>query len=195
MAKAHPKPVWRFSRGNEPICVLSNQELLFLAELGHLRADDLLWRPDFDDWRTVRSLLGHASPLPHSISLRERAKQIGAWATTLLSDIKRIEFDTRGHPQNLGLLVAMVLLGVLGIATHGSFAIDTRPALQCTASTELQSGVTAEPQQFSVTTAAEKPSESTGVIVRRVRVFNIEPSDPSVLVADPASEGRSSSEN
>ena len=190
MAKAHPQPVWYLSRGNERICVLSNQELLFLAELGHLRADDLVWRSDFDDWIAVRSLLGHASPLPKSISLSERAKQICARATTLLSRINRIEFDARGHPQNLGLLVAMLLLGALSIATHRSFAIDTRPALQCTASTELQSGGTAEPQQFRVSTAAEKPSESTGVIVRRVRVFNIEPSPPSVLVADPASEGR-----
>ena len=187
MAKAHPQPVWYLSRGNERICVLSNQELLFLAELGHLRADDLVWRCDFDDWIAVRSLLGHASPLPKSISLSERAKQICARATTLLSGINRIEFDGRGHPQNLGLLVAMLLLGALSIATHRSFAIDTRPALQCTASTELQQGGTAEPQQF---TAAEKLSESADVIVRRVRVFNIEPSPPSVLVADPSSEGR-----
>ena len=87
MGQAHPKPVWHLSRRDERPCVLSNQELLLLAKLGHLRADDLLWRPDFDGWKTVRSLLGHetAELLPSSISLSERPKQIGVKATPSLS--------------------------------------------------------------------------------------------------------------
>jgi hypothetical protein len=291
MDQAHPKPIWHLSRRDERPCALSNQELLLLAELGHLRAEDLLWRPDFDGWRTVRSLLGHvtAAPLPSSISLSERPKQIGSKATLLLSryqkksgspgliestaasrrlhgiatlirnrltghvarwggefpllakdclgsiqlngrganrHIKRVEFDLEEflgrleHPRNLaGLLVAVVLVGVLGIAMHKSFATDTQPALQYSVSTEPRSAAielyaastephsaSTEPQQPKsepATATAVTPSQSTGqaeleggIIVRTVRVFsidNLQPSDASVLVPDPVSEAPSTS--
>lgn len=203
MGQAHPKPVWHLTRKDERPCVLSDQELLLLAELGHLRADDLLWRPGFDGRRTVRSLLGHvtAPPLPSSTSLSERPKQTGAKATPSLSRYKKksglpglIEstaVDRVAYPRNLaGLLVAVVLVGVLGIAMHKSFY--TQPALQCAASIEPHSAATelyaasaephsaatelyassiephsasTEPQQpksESATANAVKPSESTG---------------------------------
>jgi hypothetical protein len=228
VGQAHPKPVWHLSRRDERPCTLSNRELLLLAKLGHLRADDLLWRPDFDGWRTVRSLLGHvtAPPLPSSISLSERPKQIGAKATPLLSGYQKkpgspslIEafLDRVEHTRNLaGLLVAVVLVGVLCIAIHKSFATAPKPARQASAephaaatelyavSTEPHSAST-EPQQPTkqATANAVKPSESTsqaeseeGIIVRKVRVFSIDmlqPSDASALVPHPVSEGPSNS--
>jgi hypothetical protein len=223
MAQAHPKPVWHLSRGDEAPCVLSDQELLLLAELGHLRADDLLWRPGFDGWRTVRSLLGHvtAPPLPSSISLSERPKQIGAKATPLLSRyqkksgspglIESTAFLGRvERPRNLaGLLVATVLVGVLGFAMHKSFATDTQPALQYSASTEPHSASTephsasTEPQQPKSEPAIANAVQSTGqaelegdIIVHTVRVVSIDklqPSDASVLVRNPVSDEPSTS--
>jgi hypothetical protein len=237
MAQAHPKPVWHLSRGDEAPCVLSDQELLLLAELGHLRADDLLWRPGFDGWRTVRSLLGHvtAPPLPSSVSLSERPKQIGAKATPLLSRyqkksgspglIESTAFLGRvEHPRNLaGLLVATVLAGVLGLAMHKSFATDTQPALQYSASTEPHSASTephsastephfASTEPHSASTQPQQPKsepaianavESTGqaelegdIIVHTVRVVSIDklqPSDASVLVPNPVSDEPSNS--
>jgi hypothetical protein len=256
MGQAHLKPVWHLSRRDERPCVLSNQELLLLAKLGHLRADDLLWRPDFDGWKTVRSLLGHETAHPSSISLSERPRQIGVKATPSLSryqksgspglirptaasrtldgiatlirtrltehvarwwdeftllasdclgtiqlygrgasrHIKRLKFDLMSfldrveHPRNLaGLLVAMVLAGVLGIAMHKFFATDPQPGPKYTASNESRSAATelsaasTELPTEPATVNAEKPSESAsqknsegGIIVRKIRVFSID---------------------
>jgi hypothetical protein len=278
MGQAHSKPVWHLTRRDERPCVLSNQELLLLAKLGHLRADDLLWRPDFDGWKTVRSLLGHetAHPLPISMSLSERPSQIGVKAAPSLSryqksgsprlitptaasrkrdgiatliftrltehvarwwdefpllasdclgtiqlygrdasrHIKRFKFDLVSfldrveHPRNLaGLLVAMVLVGVLGMAVHKSFATDPQPAPKCTASNESHSATTelhtasTELATEPATANAEKTSESTGqkesqrgIIVRKVRVFSIDmlqPSDASAVFPATVSDGSS----
>jgi hypothetical protein len=252
--------------------VLSNQELLLLAKLGHLRADDLLWRPDFDSWKTVRSLVGHetADLLPSSVSLSGRPKQIGVNATPSLSryqksgspglikptaasrrldvatlictrlteqvarwrgefpllateclgtiqlyrrggsrHIKRFKFDSVSfldrveHAWNLaGLLVAMVLVGVLGIAMHKSFATDPQPAPNCTPSNESRSAATelsTELPTEPATANVEKTSESTGqknseggIIVRKVRVFSIDmlqPTDASAVFPATISDG------
>jgi hypothetical protein len=210
VGQAHPKPVWHLSRGHERPCTLSNRELLLFAKLGHLRADDLLWRPDFDGWRTVRSLLAHvaAPPLPRSISLSERPKQIGVKGTPLLSGYQKkpgspglidVFLGRAEHPRNLaGLLVAVVLVGVLCTAMHKSFATDPQMALQAStepySATELYAvssgphSASTEPQQPTkpATANAVKPSESTrqaeseeGIIVRKVRVFSIDMLQPS----------------
>jgi hypothetical protein len=206
MGQAHPKPIWHLSRRDERPCALSNQELLLLAELGHLRADDLLWTPDFDGWRTVRSLLGHvtAPPLPSSISLSERPKQIGAKATLLLSRYQK-KSGSRGLIESTaasrrlhgiatlncnrltlaGLLVAVVLVGVLGIAMHKSFATDTQPALQCAASTEPHS-VATEPQSASTephSAATEFYDASTELYAASTELYaaSTEPQQPTEL--------------
>jgi hypothetical protein len=230
MVQAHPKSVWHLTRGGEGPCAVSDQELLLLAELGHLRADDLLGRPGFGGQRTVRSLLGRATapPSPSSISLSERPKRTGIAkaATPLLSrhqkkpliEATAASLKLHGIARNLaGLLVAVVLIVVLGIALHKSFAIDPQPSLGCSAPTECHSAATEpypasiephsasiEPQQphFESSGAnAIKPSESIShaelegdVIVRTVKVLSVEmpqPSDAPALVPQPASEGPS----
>ena len=269
MGQAHPKPVWHLSRRDERPCVLSNQELLLLAKLGHLRADDLLWRPDFDGWKTVRSLLGHetASERPKQIGVKAApslsryqksgsrglirptaasrtldgiarrictrlTEHVARWRgefPLLASDcvrtiqlygrgasrhIKRFKFDLVSflhrveHPRNLaGLLVAMVLVGVLGIAMHKSFATDPQPGPKYTASNESRSAATelcaasTELPTEPATANAEKPSKSAsqnnsegGIIVRKVRVFSIDmlkPSDASAVFPATVSDGSS----
>ena len=101
----------------------------------------------------------------------------------------------------------MVLVGVLGIAMHKSFATDPQPAPKCTASNESRSAATelyaasTELPTEPATANAEKTSESTGqknseggIIVRKVRVFSIDmlqPSDASAVFPATVSDGPS----
>jgi hypothetical protein len=64
MPQAHTKAVWCLARANQPPCVLSTRELLLLAELGHLRADDVLWRSGSNAKQPIRALLGAQRPTP-----------------------------------------------------------------------------------------------------------------------------------
>jgi hypothetical protein len=57
---------WHLSRGSEPSCLLSEQELHLLAELGELRPTDLLWKPGLKDWMPADSIPGLLMP-PHQI--------------------------------------------------------------------------------------------------------------------------------
>ena len=47
---------WYLARGNERYGPLADRELLFLAERGGLRSDDLLWRPGFTSWTSVHAV-------------------------------------------------------------------------------------------------------------------------------------------
>ena len=140
MAQAPPKPVWHLLRTGERPCVVSDQELLVLAELGHLRADDLLWRPDFHVYRTVRSLLGHGrvAPAPSLILLSERSKRINVEAipdflgpVETTAPAQKLRSATLGGANRhiklvgvVGLLIVVALVGVLGLAMHSSLAIE-----------------------------------------------------------------------
>jgi hypothetical protein len=152
MAQAPPKRVWHLLRSGERPCVVSDQELLVLAGLGHLRADDSLWRPDFHGYRTVRSLLGHGTvpPAPSLILLSERSKRINVKAipgslghVETTAPAQKLRSATLGGVNrhiNLvevaGLLIVVALVGVLGLAMHSSLAIESQPAIQSTAFAE-----------------------------------------------------------
>ena len=151
-AQAPPQRVWHLLRKDERPCVVSEQELLVLAELGHLRADDSLWRPDFHGYRTVRSLLGHGTvpPAPSLILLSEQSKRINVEAIpsslgpveTIATAQKLRSATLRGVNRHIklvqgaGLLIVVSLVGVLGLAMHSSLAIESQPAIQSTAFAE-----------------------------------------------------------
>jgi hypothetical protein len=212
MAQAPPKRVWHLSRTGERPCVVSDQELLVLAELGRLRADDSLWRPDFHGYRTVRSLLGHGTvaPAPSLILLSERSKRInvpdflGPVETT--APAQKLRSATLGGENRhiklvgvVGLLIVVALVGVLGLAMHSSLAIESQPAIQSTAfaepgfaSAEPHSASTPVQQPNSRATAnAGSYSGSTGqveveqgrLIVRKVRIVDIDVSQASAASA------------
>jgi hypothetical protein len=220
MAQAPPKPVWHLLRTGERPCVVSDQELLVLAELGHLRADDSLWRPDFHGYRTVRSLLGHGTvaPAPSLILLSERSKRINVEATPdflgpveTTAPAQKLRSATLGGANRhiklvgvVGLLIVVALVGVLGLAMHSSLAIESQPAIQSTAfaepgfaSAEPHSASTPVQQPNSPATATGQVEVEQGrLIVRRVRIVDIDvsqASDASALVPNPASEGPSNS--
>ena len=169
-----------------------------LAELGHLQANDLLWRPGFEGWRTVRSLMGDLTtpPLPPSILQKDRPKQICAKASSLSWSTHRhsgrVDLETflgrAKQPRNLaGLLAAVILVGALGIAFHKSFATDTQPAIRNSASNEPPPVSIEASQPKPEPTAANgvPPFESNqaelegGIVVRTVRVLSIDNPEPS----------------
>lgn len=64
MLRAHARPVWHFMRGQKMYSRISDRELLLLAELGHLRPGDLVWRPGLGGWRSAQSVSGTLTPPP-----------------------------------------------------------------------------------------------------------------------------------
>jgi hypothetical protein len=212
MAQANPKRVWHLSRRDEPPCVVSNKELLLLAELGHLRADDMLWRPDFDGYRTVRSLLGNI-PAAEQIRVEATPPSRGAVETTELYTMPTTELGRTERRINLvgsvGLLVAVVLLAGLGLAAYRFLATDPKPATQDAAVTEPISAPPT-PQSASIDSAStpvqQPPQPETAnavspagsarqaeqqqedgtahVIVHTVKVVDIDP--PQVAKASPS---------
>jgi hypothetical protein len=213
MAQANPKRVWHLSRQDEPPCVVSDKELLLLAELGHLRADDMLWRPDFDDYKTVRSLLGNM-PAPNQIRVEATPPSPGAVETTELYTMPTTELGRTKRRINLfgavGLLVAVVLLAGLGLAAYRFLATDPEPAAQDAAVTE-PIPAPSKPQSASIDSTstpvqqppqpetanavspagsaqqAEQQQQEDGtadVIVHTVKVVDIDP--PQVAKAPPS---------
>jgi len=212
MAQANPKRVWHLSRRDEPPCVVSDQELLLLAELGHLRADDMLWRPDFDGYKTVRSLLGNI-PAREQIRVEATPPSPGAVETTELYTMPTTELGRTKRRINLvsavGLLVAVVLLAGLGLAAYRFLATNPEPATQDaavtepipappkpqSASTDATSSPVQQPPQPETANAvipagparqAEQQQEdgTADVIVHTVKVVDIDP--PQVAKASPS---------
>jgi len=139
MAQATAKRVWHLSRRDERPCLVSDHELLLLAKLGRLRADDMLWGPDFDGYKTVRSLLGDV-PAPKQIRVEATPPPRSAVETTTLYTMPTTTLGGAKRRLNLisvvGLLVAMALLAGLGLGTYRFLATDPGTATQDAAVTE-----------------------------------------------------------
>ncbi len=59
-----PPAEWYLARDGQQFGPLSETELNKLVELGHLRADDLLWRDGLPDWRPAQTVLPALAPKP-----------------------------------------------------------------------------------------------------------------------------------
>jgi hypothetical protein len=55
---------WYLLHDDRQFGPLSERELLLLAERGGLKADDLLWRSGFDEWKPVSAVCGTTAPAP-----------------------------------------------------------------------------------------------------------------------------------
>jgi hypothetical protein len=58
------QPHWHLSRGGTQFGPLSFSELLRMAELGKLQADDLLWKPGYENWKPASAVPGLLTPPP-----------------------------------------------------------------------------------------------------------------------------------
>src|SRR4029079_13904249 len=64
MAQCHSTAVRYLSRGPEHRTAISDQALRALATLGKFNADDLLWRPGFESWRSAGLIPGLLTSAP-----------------------------------------------------------------------------------------------------------------------------------
>ena len=62
MSKSRSELRWHLSRGDEPSCLITEQELHQLAELGQLKETDLLWKPGLIGWRRADAIPGILTP-------------------------------------------------------------------------------------------------------------------------------------
>jgi hypothetical protein len=104
MDRAEARFAWHLKRGQKIYSSISHRELRLLAELGHLRPDDLLWRPGLGSWTSVSS-----EPARDSQTKQWDLTKIGALFWTRMSalflaasnDFCRFILSTRQHPPSI----------------------------------------------------------------------------------------------
>ena len=106
MVRAEAGFAWHLKRGQQIYSSISHRELRLLAELGHLRPDDLLWRPGLGSWTSVSSVPGVPPLLP---TKQWNLTKIGAQFWTRMSapflaasnDFCRLILSTRQHAPSI----------------------------------------------------------------------------------------------
>jgi hypothetical protein len=111
MDRAEARFAWHLKRGQKIYSSISHRELCLWAELGHLRPDDLLWRPGLGSWTSVSSVPGVPSLLPPCDSQTKQwdLTKIGAQFWTRMSapflaasiDFGRLILSTRQHAPSI----------------------------------------------------------------------------------------------
>ena len=111
MVRAEAGFAWHLKRGQQIYSSISHRELRLLAELGHLRPDDLLWRPGLGSWTSVSSVPGVPPLLPPRYSQTKQwdLTKIGAQFWTRMSapflaasnDFCRLILSTRQHAPSI----------------------------------------------------------------------------------------------
>jgi hypothetical protein len=182
--QAHDEAMWCLARANEPPCVLSTRELLIVAQLGYLRADDRLWRPGSTAARSIRSMLDRppSSPaLAPSAGMEQPAGGSGrpsasddlcsdasATASALGADERR-ELRSRASVRTLaGVAIGAVLLAAIAVAAF----LQSGAAVTGTAGATQVDADSADP----VAAAGQTPASlvtTDEVAVRKVKVLTI----------------------
>ena len=118
-SQGDPAVVWHLSRGPEHRTVISDQALRALGALGKLHANDLLWRPGFESWKSAQSLPGLLAPPP-----TERSDQTLAEAGWLVSrvDLDFRRLTTSMHSAFIGWCERILLLGRDRLQSYRFFA-------------------------------------------------------------------------
>ena len=111
MVRAEAGFAWHLKRGQQIYSSISHRELRLLAERGHLRPDDLLWRPGLGSWKSVSSVPGVPSLLPPRDSQTKQwdLTKIGGQFWTRMStpflaasnDFCRLILSTRQHAPSI----------------------------------------------------------------------------------------------
>ena len=109
MVRAEARFAWYLKRGPKIYSSISHRELRLLAELGHLRSDDLIWRPGLGSWTSVSSVPDVPPLLRDSQMKQWDLKKIGALFWTRMSalflaasnDFYRLILSTRQHAPSI----------------------------------------------------------------------------------------------
>ena len=192
MPQAQGKHVWCLARANEPPCVLSSRELLILAELGHLRADDLIWRSGSNAKRSIRSLLAaqKASPAPNKplpayqatapapVPAQEASIEASQVAPVTGTEAHRPHRKWANGRTLAGLAGAAVVLAALGVAAFLQ-SQPVEPSKPIATRLEPQS---AEPAAAASQPAAPQPPVATD----KVATGDATPPQPSIAADEVA---------
>ena len=108
MVRAEARFAWHLKRGQKIYSSISHRELRLLAELGHLRSDDLLWRPGLSSWTSVSSVPGVPPLLPRQTTQWDLTKISGLFWTRMSAlflaasnDFCRLILSTRQHAPSI----------------------------------------------------------------------------------------------
>jgi hypothetical protein len=108
MVRAEARFAWHLKRGQKIYSSISHRELRLLAELGHLRPDDLLWRPGLSSWTSVSSVPGVPPLLPRQTTQWDLTKISGLFWTRMSAlflaasnDFCRLILSTRQHAPSI----------------------------------------------------------------------------------------------
>src|SRR6476646_3185019 len=108
MDRAEARFAWHLKRGQKIYGSISHRELRLLAELGHLRPDDLLWRPGLSSWTSVSSVPGVPPLLPRQTTQWDLTKISGLFWTRMSAlflaasnDFCRLILSTRQHAPSI----------------------------------------------------------------------------------------------
>jgi hypothetical protein len=108
MVRAEASFAWHLKRGQKIYSSISHRELRLLAEQGHLRPDDLLWRPGLSSWTSVSSVPGVPPLLPRQTTQWDLTKisalfwtRMSALFLAASNDFYRLILSTRQHAPSI----------------------------------------------------------------------------------------------
>ncbi len=183
MPQAHSKDVWCLARANEPPCVLSTRELLILAQLGRLRADDLVWRSGSSAKRSIRSMLGSEKPSAARPTLAGLQPTAAASApedieASLIASASGAEEHGRHRKWALAGAITGVAIVVSLAAVGAAVFLQSQPAEPQKPITTRLEAQSAEPVAANDPTPTPPPVTTDEVAVRKVKVLDIPPPPP-----------------
>jgi hypothetical protein len=118
-----PQIQWYLARNGQQYGPLSEAELAKLIELGHLEANDLLWREGFADWRPAMAVFPQQGPAPrvHPSSPAPSGPAAGRQAMSVRPDAPDAADDGNAREERRSrggrfkrLVITLLVLGVAG---------------------------------------------------------------------------------
>ncbi len=197
MVSAEASSAWHLKRGQKIYSPISHPELRLLAELGHLRPDDLLWRAGLAGWRPASSVPGIPILRDDSKSKQwgeffrrtsnasRQARSIGGAlqlayqrVAANLPNLDLIEAARRRPHQGIlaGLLIIAVAAGVLDLAMKSSSAISSNAQIANSVTSKFQdrpSKALAAPTPRTNSVELSPPIE-----LKEAEVFNVSNGHP-----------------
>ncbi len=189
MVRVRPRHVWHLRRGQKLYGRISDGELRLLAELGHLKSNDLLWRSGFGGWKSAESVPGVLAPPPLSpvqaSTAQSRTTKINALFSAAWQEVTRWQDELTKHPRwskfhlgdrlmqrrgaFVGLLMAVVFVGSIDVAirafatgaeTSGkAVSLETQGHQIAAATSETAKAVQSSSPLPNGPTTAQSPSE------------------------------------
>jgi hypothetical protein len=122
-SQGDPAVVWHLSRGPEHRTVISGQALRALGALGKLHANDLLWRPGFESWKSAQSLPGLLAPPPLPTERSDQTLAEAGRLRRVYLDFRRLRsISTSMHSAFVGWCERILLLGRDRLRSYRFFA-------------------------------------------------------------------------